>query len=248
MTAHRTTSLAVGAVVLLLGITGCATAHGQGAPSPAPASATATTTATATATTTPTPTPAPTRPPTPTKPAAPVTTAPSGPSTWVFGASSFGPLTLGATDAGTVLPSAGFSRRPSSGCPTFWEWTSAVGSTPSGSYYRILVATDDSGPGVRYVRVAGGARDAGAFSSPALTTTGIALGSTADAVRAAYPDVVKTVDTWEPTTGGYREYVTPTADGRWLHFDTTGGDAAHDVVTTVVLNDTEGATQAVCPD
>lgn len=244
-TTLRTTVLTVGIATLLIGATGCATASGTGAPSAAPTSATA---AGTTRSSTPTPTAtdsASTPTPTPTDAASP---APTGPSTWRFGDASFGPVQLGAADADTVLPAAGFTRQPSSGCPTFWEWESADLSTPSGSGYRILVAADDSGAGVRYVRVAGQATDLGAFSSPVLTTTGIALGSTADEVRAAYPGLEKTIDTWDSTIGGYREYVTPTTGGHWLHFDTTGGvTAADDIVTTVVVNDTKASTQDVCP-
>ncbi|MBT1608587.1 hypothetical protein KK105_17680, partial [Curtobacterium flaccumfaciens pv. betae] len=185
--------------------------------------------------------------PTPTPTSVRPSSSPSGPASWVFGDASFGPVQLGVTDVGTVLPAAGFSRQPSSGCPTFWEWQSADLSTPSGSGYRILVTSDDSGPGVRYISVAGQATDPGAFSSPVLTSTGIALGSTADDVRAAYPGLEKTIDTWEPPIGGYREYVAPTTDGHWLHFDTTGGaSGAEDIVTTIVINDTKAATQDVC--
>ncbi|OII01934.1 hypothetical protein [Curtobacterium sp. MCBA15_005] len=236
MTTLRTTILTVGIATLLIGAAGCATASRPSAPTATQTSATA-----ATPTTTPKSTPTPT--PTSVRPSS----SPSGPASWVFGDASFGPVQLGATDVGTVLPAAGFSRQPSSGCPTFWEWQSADLSTPSGSGYRILVTSDDSGPGVRYISVAGQATDPGAFSSPVLTSTGIALGSTADDVRAAYPGLEKTIDTWEPPIGGYREYVAPTTDGHWLHFDTTGGaSGAEDIVTTIVINDTKAATQDVC--
>jgi hypothetical protein len=241
MTTHRIAALTVGLVALAIGITGCATAPSQGGLSSAPTGAppaTATPTGTATVPVSSTSSPSPT-------PTAPATR--SGPSTWRFGASSFGPVELGATDAGTLLPAAGFTRQAPAGCATLWKWSPAQATAPSGATYSVLVGIDDSGPGVRYVRVAGEAPDTEAFSSPALTTTGIALGSTAAEVRSAYPDLVKTVDTWQEKTGGYREYVTQTADGHWLHFDTTGGDSAHDVVTTVIVNDTKQSTQDVCP-
>lgn len=241
MTTHRTAALTIGFAALLLGITGCAAVPGQGAPSAAPPVA-----STARATPTPTATASPSRTATSTPTAVPTAPA-SGPSTWLFGPSSFGPVTLGAADADTLLPPAGFTRQAPSGCATLWDWTSTDLTNPDSSGYRVQIGADDSGPGVRYVRVAGEVAPADALSSPVLTTTGIALGSTADAVRSAYPDLVKTVDTWEAQTGGYREYVTPTADGHWLHFDTTGGDAEHDVVMAVVVNDTKGSTQAVCP-
>jgi hypothetical protein len=241
MTTRRTTALTIGFAALLLSVTGCATVPGQGAPGAAPTDA-----STARATPTPTVAASPTRTSTSTPTAASTATA-SGPSTWRFGPSSFGPVTLGAADADTVLPPAGFTRQAPSGCATLWDWTSTDLTMPDSSGYRVQIGADDSGPGVRYVRVAGQAAAPDQFSSPALTTNGIALGSTADAVKSAYPDLVKTVDMWEAQAGGHREYVTPTADGHWLHFDTTGGDATHDVVSAVVVNDTKGSTQAVCP-
>ncbi|MEY9952097.1 hypothetical protein [Leifsonia sp. EB34] len=234
--------LVAGATIALSGCT--VGGDDRAAPAPRPTTHAATSTPAPAATPAPTPSVGPVVQPTP----APTTNAPYD-SGWRFTTAGYGPIELGK-DATVVLNDALFTKEPS-GCIDLYHWSSGNGRTSGKQEWELTVG--QIGNRVRYVYAAVDSKEAQPekIDGEARTDTGITFGSTVTDLKAAYPGIQKTNDTWDPRYGGYREW-TLNATGGVLVFNTSGGeDSDHDWVTSIRAatswgHDAAGDIQPLC--
>lgn len=168
---HRGISIVVGAVVVGLAVSGCATATTTAGSTSSPS---VTRTATPSPTPTSTLTQAPTPTPTPTDGTATAVNDPADPSTWVITQDAVGPIVVGqAGPAESATPA--FVAEPCSGTGTTWFTrqgkTGLVTQAPDGVVALVGVVGDD-------------------LASSPRTAAGIGVGSTEDEFLATYPDAV----------------------------------------------------------
>jgi hypothetical protein len=209
--ARRRTALVVTLVLVALGISGGSVAYALGTGLLAPASA-PTPTTTVAPSPTPSPTPLPTTAPTATPTQAPAADDPADPSTWRIDVDRIGPVAPGRPLADIKAQLSAFTDETEPICLPF----SLYLGLPDRTTLRII---DDNGDGAAGTIELLGHPHNDVSLSPK-TAEGIGLGSTADALFATYPGLVK--------TGEYNEiaaqYTLTRSDGGWIVFNVIEGE------------------------
>ncbi|GAA4140165.1 hypothetical protein [Leifsonia shinshuensis] len=210
---RKHTALVVTLVLVALGISGGSVAYALGSGLLAPEAApTPTPSASPTVTATPSPTPPPVPTPTATPTQAPAAEDPADPSTWRIDVDRMGPVTLGRPLADVKAELSTFSDETDPICLPF----SLYLGLPDRTTLRVI---DDNGQVTAdTIELLG--RPGNDVSLSPKTAEGIGLGSTAEALAAAYPDLVK--------TGEYNntsvQYTLTRSDGRRIIFKVISGE------------------------
>ncbi len=209
---------AAAAAVVLAALTGCT-----------PASDTAKTSSPA----------SPTRP-APQKTASAIPVDPANVSAWLVTWAGMGPLTIGGDVKAQTSAIPGFSKSiDEDGCIGYELETKQSGSTPDGAQPTVTaVARDGSATTAVRIRVADASGLDQAVSPTPKTSAGIGLGSTLDALRAAYPDLERS----NSVSGGQRAYALGDGNGRYVDFVVNGDD----VVTAIVVGGDDSVSSDLC--
>ena len=152
--------------------------------------------------------------------ATPVPTPPTvHDSGWRFSTAGYGPIALGA-DATATLQDALFVKdaTPQGQCIDLWRWSSGDNRTTHQQEWDLTVGQINGHVRYVYASSASDQPHPEKIAGEAATDTGLTFGSTVSDLRAAYPGIQKTKDTWDAKYGGYREWVTggPDDDHDWL--------------------------------
>lgn len=212
------TAAAAAAVVVLASLTGCT-----------PSSDTAKTSSSA----------SPTRP-APQKPASAVPIDPANVSAWLVTWAGMGPLTIGADVKAQTSAIPGFTKSiDEDGCIGYELDAKQSGATPDGAQPTVTaVARDGAATTALRIRVADASGLGQAVSPTPKTSADIGLGSTLDALRAAYPDLERS----NSVSGGQRAYALGDGNGRYVDFVVNGDD----FVTAIVVGGDDRVSSDLC--
>lgn len=181
----------------------------------------------------------PTRP-APQKPASAVPVDPANVSAWLVTWAGMGPLTIGGDVTAQTSAIPGFAKSiDEDGCVGYELETKQAGATPDGAQPTVTAVARDGGATTALrIRVADASGLDQAVSPTPKTSAGIGLGSTLDALRAAYPDLERS----NSVSGGQRAYALGDGNGRYVDFVVNGDD----VVTAIVVGGDDRVSSDLC--